>query len=72
MIYQVEMMTSSVATKVLTSISSNSNGAAGGECRNLLQPETGHFINCTSYNLEFDSVTLYSFYNVTTRLMYLI
>ena len=46
-------MTSSVATKVLTSISSNSNGAAGGECRNLLQPETGHFINWISYNLKF-------------------
>ena len=53
MIYQVEMMTSSVATKVLTSISSNSNGAAGGECRNMLQPETGHFVIWTSYNLEF-------------------
>ena len=52
-IYHVEMMTSSVATKVLTSISSNSNGAAGGECRNLLQPETGHFINWISYILTF-------------------
>ena len=54
----------SVATEVLTSISSNSNGAAGGECRNLLQPETGHFINWISYNLKFWQCCKYNTFDI--------